>query len=65
MEVKVMIHYKDGVSFGIEVPAMLAVEMVSRWLNKVEGCMEIEGYGFYPNEAIKLELFDLKEDEHN
>jgi len=62
MVVKVMIHYKDGVSFGIEVPVMVAMEMMARWLNKSLDDMVIEGYGFYPYEVVKLELFDLKED---
>lgn len=62
MVVKVMIHYKDGVSFGIEVPVTTAMEMMARWLNQSKDPMEVEGYGFYPNEAIKLELFDLKEE---
>ena len=65
MEVKVMIHYRDGVSFGIAVPVMVAMEMTARWLNGSQDDMIIEGYGFYPDEVVKLELFDLKEDEHN
>jgi len=64
MVVKVMIHYSIG-SFGIEVPVTTAMEMMARRLNQSKDPMEVEGYGFYPNEAIKLELFDLKEDEHN
>jgi len=65
MEVKVMIHYKDGGSFGIAVPVMVAMEMTARWLNGSQDDMEVEGYGFYPYVVEKLELFDLKEDEHN
>lgn len=64
MEVKVVIHYKDGVNFGIAVPVMVAMEMMARWLNGSQDDMIIEGYGFYPAEVNKLELFDLKEDEH-
>jgi hypothetical protein len=62
MVVKVLIHYKDGVSFGIEVPVMIAMEMMSRWLNQSLDDMIIEGYGFYPYDVTKLELFDLKGD---
>jgi len=64
MEVKVMIHYKDGVSFGIAVPVMVAMEMTARWLNSNQDDMEVEGYGFYPADVEKLEFFDLKEDSH-
>ncbi|AIW03519.1 hypothetical protein CPT_Moonbeam121 [Bacillus phage Moonbeam] len=65
MVVKVLIHYKDDVSFGIEVPILVAMEMVARWLNQSPDSMEVEGYGFYPNEAVKLEIFDLEEDSTN
>lgn len=61
MYVKVLITYSDGVSFGIEVERSTAMEMVARWLNKSPEDMEVDGYGFYPLDAAKLELFDLEE----
>jgi hypothetical protein len=61
MNVKIVITYPKDVSFGIEVDVKTALEMVTAWLEGSTETMEIDGYGFFPNEALKLELFDLVE----
>ncbi|QIA28547.1 hypothetical protein [Phage f2b1] len=57
MDVKVLITYPKNVSFGIEVDVKTALEMVTAWLEGNTEIMEIDGYGFFPNEVLKIELF--------
>lgn len=57
--IKLLVTYQDEKQFGIEVEKQEALNFLTAWLEKEDRVINVQGYGLYPFEAIKVELFDL------
>jgi hypothetical protein len=57
--IKFLITYKSGEQFGIEIDKMMAIGLLAAWFSGSTEEIDVDGYGFYPADACKVELFDL------
>lgn len=54
---KMLLTFKDGKTFGIEVDAVNASSMIINWFKGCREYVEIEGYDIDPKEVEKIEFF--------